>query len=160
MAERRRNSHGEQETIATASALEEFVCYNLKRAYVIVHNDFRSALGKDGMAPRVFSTLSLVIERPQITQSELARVLGIERSGLVAIVDELERSGYVCRTSVPGDRRSQALVPQDAGRDAYREAIAKVRGHEARLLAHLSSDEKAALLTLLKKIRKCENRER
>ena len=159
MPKQRRNSRSAQETVATASDLEEFIGYNLKRAYVIVHNDFRSALGKDGMALRVFSTLSLVIERPQITQSELARILGIERSGLVAIIDELERRGYVFRTTVPGDRRSQALVPQDAGRDAYREAVDKVRGHEARLLAHLSVDERAALLTLLRKIRQFENRE-
>mgnify|MGYP001602657296 CR=1 FL=1 len=81
--------------------LDDLVGYNLKRAYVIVQSDFRAALGRDGLSPRVFSALSLVVQFPNITQSELARMLGIERSGLVAIVDDLKAAttshGKPCR---------------------------------------------------------------
>lgn len=133
--------------------LEEFVGYNLKRAYVIVQGDFRSALGQDGLAPREFSALSLVVQFPNISQSELARMLGIERSGLVAIVDELERRNYLARTTVPGDRRVQALVPTPAGTQAYQLARATVQRHEKSLLADLSDEEKQTLISLLKKIR-------
>lgn len=139
------------------SDLEDLVGYNLKRAYIVVQNDFREVLGKDGLSGRVFSALSLVVKFPNITQSELARMIGIERSGLVAIVDELEERGYLRRAAVPGDRRVQALVPTDAGRQAYAHAISVVRAHEDNLLAGLSSKEKATLLELLKKIRKTED---
>ena len=135
------------------SDLEDLIGYNLKRAYVIVQSDFRNALGEDGMSPRVFSALSLCIRFPNITQSELARMMGIERSGLVAIVDELEARAYLRRAAVPGDRRVQALVPTKAGRTAYDEAIAAVRAHEDRLFADMTHEEKDTLLSLLKKIR-------
>lgn len=151
---------GQRQTIGKAddlaretSDLEEFVGYNLKRAYVIIYNDFRDALGQSGLGARVFSALSLVVQFPNITQSELARKLGIERSGLVAIVDELERRGYLTRTHVPGDRRVQALVPSKTGKAAYQGSLQTVRDHETRLLAHLSQDETQTLLRLLKKIR-------
>ena len=135
------------------SDLEDLIGYNLKRAYVIVQTDFRRTLGEDGMSARVFSALSLCVRYPNITQSKLARMMGIERSGLVAIVDELEAKQYLRRASVPGDRRVQALAPTDAGRAAYEEAIKAVRGHEDRLFADMTSAEKETLLSLLKKIR-------
>ena len=135
------------------SDLEELIGYNLKRAYVIVRTDFRKALGEDGMSARVFSALSLCVRFPNITQSELARMMGIERSGLVAIVDELEARSYLRRVQVPTDRRVQALVPTGAGRAAYRDAIKAVRAHEDALFNEMTDDEKQTLLTLLKKIR-------
>ncbi len=138
------------------SDLEELIGYNLKRAYVIVQADFRASLGKDGLAPRVFSALSLVVQFPHTTQSALARMLDIERSGLVAIVDELEERGYLARTAVPGDRRVQALVPTTAGRHAYADIIAKVHAHEERLFSGMTRSERQSLLDLLKKFRDLE----
>jgi DNA-binding MarR family transcriptional regulator len=138
------------------SDLEQFIGYNLKRAYVIVQADFREALGKDGLSPREFSALSLVVQYPNVTQSELARLLGIERSGLVAIVDELERRGFLARAAVPGDRRVQALVPTKIGQSAYEKSLSVVLDHERKLLSNLTEDERAHLLTLLKKVRSSE----
>ena len=147
-----RRSH-QNDPALDASDLEDLIGYNLKRAYVIVQADFRAALGDDGMSPRVFSALSLCVRYPNITQSELARMMGIERSGLVAIVDELEAKKHLQRVPVPSDRRVQALVPTDAGRAAYDAAIDAVRAHEDRLFSDMSTEEKDTLLSLLKKIR-------
>lgn len=136
--------------------LDDLVGYNLKRAYIVVQDDYKRAMGPDGMSARVFTALSLTHAYPNITQSELARRMGIERSGLVAIVDALETRGYLRRAPVPGDRRVQALVPTEAGRHAYQAAINTVRAHEAQLLTTLSRAEQAQLLSLLRKIRKGE----
>ena len=141
---------------AATSDIEGFIGYNLKRAYMVMQADFRASLGRDGLAPRVFTALSLAIENPDVTQSELARLLGIERSGLVAIVDDLEARGYLERTAVPGDRRVHALVPTQAGRDAYKQAVEIIRAHENSLLEHFSQDERQTLIALLQKIRKQE----
>lgn len=136
-----------------ADDLESLVGYGLKRAYVIMQSDFRATLGEGGLTPRSFAAQSLVVQRPDITQSELARLLGIERSGLVAIVDDLEQRGYLRRTTVPGDRRVQALVPTKAGCAAYDAALAAVRAHEGKMLGGLSHAERATLMSLLNKIR-------
>ena len=141
---------------SAASDLEDLIGYNLKRAYVIVRAHFSDSLGEDGMSTRVFSALSLIVQSPNITQSALARMMGIERSGLVAIVDELEARDYLRRAAVPGDRRVQALVPTDDGRRAYAAALHAVRDHEDRLFSGMTDDEKRTLLSLLKKIRRME----
>ena len=138
------------------SDLEHLIGYNLKRAYLVVQSDFRNALGEDGFSTRVFAALSLAVTFPQITQTALAAKMGIERSGLVAIVDELERKGLLTRMAVPTDRRTQALVPTPRGREAYAIALQKVRAHEDLLFSTLTPDEKATLLSLLQKIRQGE----
>lgn len=138
--------------------LEDLIGYNLKRAYIIVRTDFRDALGEDGMSARVFSALSLTVKYPNITQSGLARMMGIERSGLVAIVDELEAKNFLKRARVPGDRRVQALVPTDAGKKAYQDAIKIVRAHEDHLFSDMTNAEKDRLLELLRKIRRKEDK--
>jgi DNA-binding MarR family transcriptional regulator len=133
--------------------LEGFIGYNLKRAYVILRADFRRALGEDGFSPRAFSALSLVVQYPNITQTGLARMLGVERSGLVAIVDDLERRGLIRRGTVQGDRRVQALMPTRAGVEALVDAVAAVRDHEDRLFAAFTAEERDTLMALLQKIR-------
>lgn len=149
-------SDGKAATLSEGG-LEGLVGYNLKRAYMIVQADFRAALGADGLSPRAFSALALVVAHPDITQSDLARLLGVERSGLVAIVDELEGRGYIARASVPGDRRVQALVPSARGRTAHAEALATAQRHERTLLADLSDAERATLIDLLRRIRAHED---
>ena len=138
---------------APEMALETLVGYNLKRAYVIIQSDYRAVMGDEGLSPRVFSALTFVVETPNLTQSDLARRLGIERSGLVAIVDELEGRGYLNRVAVPQDRRIQALAPTDAGVQAYEAALALIHAHEDRVLHMLDAKEREQLVHLLKKIR-------
>ena len=133
--------------------LEGYVGYNLKRAYMTLQEDFRRALGDGGLTTRAFSALTLTVQFPQISQSELARTLGIERSGLVSIVDDLERRGYLVRAQVPGDRRVQALVPTREGIAAQARAAQAVRDHEDRLLADFSDADRATLIGLLTRIR-------
>ena len=135
------------------SVLEDLVGFNLKFAYLKVEADFRETLGEDGLSPRVFTSLAFVVQSPNITQSALARTLGIERSGLVAIVDDLEARGYISRQSVPGDRRVQALVPTPEGKAAFEDTMVAIRAHEDRLFANLTDEERRTLVATLKKIR-------
>ena len=133
--------------------LNGLVGYNLKRAYVIVQADFREILSDDDLSARLFSTLSIVSQNPGISQSYLARKLGIERSGIVAMIDELEARKFVTRKPVPSDRRRQALELTKLGQQAYADAFEKARQHEVDLFSNMTADEQATLVALLQKIR-------
>ncbi len=141
------------EVISEESDIEGLLGYNLKRAYMIVRDDFRKQVEQSVLSPRAFSVLTLVVEAPGLTQSEVARRLGIERSGLVAIIDDLENRELAERTAVPGDRRSQALVATAAGNELHAATMARVHAHERTLLAPLNPAEQTQLLTLLRKFR-------
>lgn len=137
--------------------LESLVGYNLKRAYMIFQSDFRATLGETGITTRAFSVLSLIAQVTDITQSEISRRLGIERSGLVAIVDDLQEKGYTVRVPVPGDRRIQALSLTKEGKKAYNEAKQAIAIHEQNLLSDFNKKEVKQLLSLLKRLRKPED---
>ena len=139
--------------ISPDSGLDDLVGYNLKRVYMIFQSDFRATLGNDGLAPRSYSALALAVQNPEITQSDLARKLGIERSGLVAIVDQLESLGLLRRVGGPGDRRIQALTPTEKGQTLFARTADTVARHETRLLSVLTPNERSHLVEILKKLR-------
>ncbi|WP_321344276.1 MarR family transcriptional regulator [Breoghania sp.] len=132
--------------------LGEFIGYVMKRAYMTIHGDFLASLDHLGLRPGTFSALSIIVDNPDISQSQLARALEIERSGVVLIVDHLEGRELIGRHRVPGDRRSYALRATLQGRRLRDKAAGAIREHEARLLGNLSADEQAQLRQLLTRV--------
>jgi len=126
--------------------------YNMKRAYMLFYQDLKQNLAEFDLRQRTFSVLSLVIENPNISQIEVARTLGIERSGTVVIVDELEERGLVVRERAPGDRRAYALAVTDEGKALYKKAIMRIADHEDRILSDLSPSDRKILMALLRRI--------
>ena len=87
-----------------------------------------------------------------LSQQELAAKLQIHPSRLVAILDELERRGFVQRTSNTDDRRQYALHLTEEGKQAL-DAIGQIaRQHQEALCAALSHEERETLTELLQKI--------
>jgi DNA-binding MarR family transcriptional regulator len=87
-----------------------------------------------------------------LSQQELAGKLSIHPSRLVAILDNLEKRGYLERRSNLDDRRLYSLHLTKGGEE-FLGRIGKVaREHQDALLAALSAEERAALGALLLRI--------
>ncbi|MET8234279.1 MarR family transcriptional regulator [Micromonospora sp. NPDC005298] len=70
--------------------------------------------GFDDARPRHGAVLAYL--DPEGTRpGELARLAGRNKQTMGAILDELERLGYVRRTPDPADRRAKLIVPTDRG---------------------------------------------
>lgn len=85
-------------------------------------------------------------------QAEIGRRLGIDPSDMVAILNDLERSGYVSRERDPDDRRRNSVTMTPAGRaalDHFDEAIAAAQDA---VLASFSPADRDQLLTLLARL--------
>src|SRR5215207_9324775 len=63
-------------------------------------------LGIDG---RHYGVLAVLSELGPVSQQTLADILAVDRSTMVAFVDELEEKGYVRRGRNPSDRRAYAI---------------------------------------------------
>ena len=94
----------------------------------------------------------LIVDNPGLRHSELASALDIKRSNMVAILDDLEASGWVVRQRDPSDRRVFTLSATASGLKVCRRALAVDTKHESRLLACLSPRETERLCALLQKI--------
>jgi len=58
--------------------------------------------------------------------SQLARLLGLDKSSVSGLVDRAERRGLVARTAVPGDRRAVTVTLTDEGGRIGAELAAEV----------------------------------
>jgi DNA-binding MarR family transcriptional regulator len=85
---------------------------------------------------------------------ELARAVQVSSPHMTSVLDQLGRLGLVERRVDPADRRRRQVLLTPAGRRRLRQLSPHVLGLEARLLdAVLSESERAALTTLLRRLR-------
>lgn len=113
---------------------------------------FADRIGEHGLTPPQAGILGLLRSRPGISQQELAEVLGMLPSRVVAFVDDLETAGYVERVRDDADRRRYALRMTDAGRTALRTIGDVSRAHDAAITAALTTAEHETLGGLLERI--------
>ena len=106
-------------------------------------------LGIDG---RHYGVLAVLSELGPVSQQALADVLAVDRSTMVAFVDELEAKGYVRRGRNPSDRRAYAIELTDEGASVQREAAVLLEACEQHYLEPLTANERSALLGLLRRL--------
>ena len=111
------------------------------------------ALAEHGLRVRQYSVLCLVCEAAEgQSQRDLAEVLGLDPSQVVALVDDLHRAGLVERRPAPGDRRTKLVVPTELGRDVRKRAAARAEARLVAALEPLTESEQATLRGLLARV--------
>lgn len=104
------------------------------------------------LTPPDAGILRLLRMSPGLSQQELASRLGIHPSRLVALLDNLEKRGFVERRPNPEDRRLYSLHLANDGVGAL-ERVGKVaREHQDTLLSALSAEERKTLGNLLLRV--------
>ncbi|WP_349605570.1 MULTISPECIES: MarR family winged helix-turn-helix transcriptional regulator [Cupriavidus] len=132
--------------------LDSLVGYAIRRAQIRIYEDFVVSLGQWQITPPRFSALVIISRNPHLKLTELARILGIARSGAVLLVDALEEMKLVARRPAPGDRRAYSLVLTPAGRRTLEAATQAVVEHDAHVGSALTEAEQATLKSLLARL--------
>ncbi|WP_099867630.1 MarR family winged helix-turn-helix transcriptional regulator [Pararhizobium haloflavum] len=130
--------------------LDDFIGYYLRLAYEEAFQDFTQELGADSLKPGSFALLSLIVENPGITQTELSRAAGRDKSSVTTALRLLEDDGLIERRRLPDDRRSYASEVTAKGQAVYGRIAAKAKIHSDRLETIVGADDKNALLRVLK----------
>ncbi|WP_406263155.1 MarR family winged helix-turn-helix transcriptional regulator [Streptomyces sp. NBC_00191] len=121
----------------------------LLRAYRTV---VASALDDVPQGARGYQTLAVVVRGDQENQLALATYLGIDRTVMTYLIDDLVTAGLVERQLNPADRRQRKIVATARGVDTLQDLQRQVREAEDRLLEALDEDECQAFRTLLSRI--------
>jgi len=109
-----------------------------------------------GLHPRHFGLLTHIATAAGQSQQALSGALGVHRTAMVALVDDLEARGLVERRRDPRDRRAYALHLTRAAAELLADAERAVDAHEAELLASLDEPERDQLVGLLQRIAAAE----
>lgn len=99
-----------------------------------------------------YAVLTTLREGGAASQAELGRRTGIDRSDIVAVLNNLVARGFVDRAADPDDRRRNIVNLADPGREHLRELDRKLDLAQQDLLAALSATERRTLVALLGRI--------
>lgn len=126
--------------------------YQLRRAQIAAFQHFAATVGTAGVTPGWYGLMVIVANNEGLSQTRLARALGIDGSTMVAMIDRLEENGWIERQRSEVDRRTHALHLTAAGTDLLARLTPMVEAHEAELANDLSAADKQKLLESLAKI--------
>ena len=132
--------------------LDELLGYSLRRAQVALFLAFHQATRGMDLTPPRFTALVIIGANPGLSQSVLARVLGIARSGAMMMTDWLEARGLIERRRKPGDARAWGLHLTREGEQFVATVKRRVLKHDISKAKALSRAERRELLRLLDKL--------
>jgi DNA-binding MarR family transcriptional regulator len=108
-----------------------------------------AAAEQHGWSLRDHIVLSALDKSPGLTQIELGRALGMDKTTLTSELDRLERAGLVERSVDPRDRRARVLAVTAAGDEVRRAVAADAERAEAAALGAFTPAEVATLRRML-----------
>jgi MarR family transcriptional regulator for hemolysin len=104
-----------------------------------------SALGPLGLGQRGFCVLQTAIGA-ELTQTQIAAAIGLDKTTMVVTVDDLERQGLAERVPSPTDRRARVITVTEAGRAKVDEGRQIVEAVWTDVLGALPAGEREAFV--------------
>jgi DNA-binding MarR family transcriptional regulator len=129
----------------------EFAGQFFFRLWRATHTRTAEVLGSVGLTPGLFALLNVIGARDGAIQQELGSVLGIDRSTMVSLVDQLESAGLASRRPSATDRRAREVEITPKGRRLLPRARGLISQVEDEVLAGLTAKERRELLALLRR---------
>ena len=123
----------------------EVLGYLLKHAHQQLTAATTSALEPFGVDSRALGVLRVLHLRESTSQQEVAQVLGVDRTTMVAMLDALQEQGIVARRPLAQDRRRNAVELTEHGQQLFAQAAQVERDAESAYIASLGAREQQQL---------------
>lgn len=108
--------------------------------------------GADGLTQRQFAVLEAVSHKSGLTQTDLVRATGIDRSTLADLVSRMTVKGLLDREKSSIDARAKAVRLSPKGQEALDAARPRVEAADKRILALLPKGKRDGFLDLLSEL--------
>jgi len=119
------------------------------RAYVKAVDEVLSHLPG---GPRGYQVLAAAAQETTAGQGALAQRLGIDRTVMTYLIDDLERAGLVERRLDPDDRRNKRIVATALGRERSEAARSRLKAVEDHVLAALEPGDRSTFRGFLQRL--------
>jgi DNA-binding MarR family transcriptional regulator len=129
----------------------EFAGQFFFRLWRATHSRTAEKLDSVGLTPALFALLNVIGAREGAIQQELGSALGIDRSTMVSLIDQLESEGLAKRRPSAKDRRAREVAITPKGRRLLERARGLIPEVEDEVLVGLTAKERRELLALLRR---------
>jgi len=145
----RPTAYGERRSRGPTPNVDSEITWLLHRAAQRMRHATGQQAEQHGLQLRDYIVLSALHKTPDLTQVELAKTLGLDKTTLMSQLDRLESAGLVVRRADPRDRRARIPHITDTGETLRATVAAACSRVEAAAVATASADEIAILRRLL-----------
>ena len=132
--------------------IRTIVGFHIRLAHGATYRHFTETFTDLDLTQKQVSVLWLVDDHPDISQTDLAQRMRMDRATTMAIVNRLQARAYLARGKSPSDGRKQTLNLTDQGRQALVAAKDAIMAHERWLKSRFSDREVETLIELLTRI--------
>lgn len=132
--------------------LHDRLGYLLKTGYAQLAERVDAALASLDLTARQLALLSVIARNDSLSQIALSDRLGVDRTTIVAMLDELEDAGLVERSRDERDRRRNMLTLTASGRSRVMKAEKARADAESDYLSRLNGSDARRLVALLQRL--------
>src|SRR3954464_2514582 len=136
---------------SAVAPVTEFAGQLFFRLWRATHTRTADALETVGLTPALFALLNVIGAREGAIQQELGSAMGIDRSTMVSLIDQLESAELAKRRLSATDRRAREIATTPKGRRLLQRARRMISQVEDEVLAGLTAEERRELETLLRR---------
>lgn len=136
-------------TGANAPSIDSEITWLLHRAAQRMHAATGEEAVKHGLQLRDYIVLSALHKTPHLTQVELATMLGLDKTTLMAQLDRLEHKDLIVRRVDRHDRRARIPEITEAGSVVRAQVAGDCGNAEATALSGFSENEVATFRRML-----------
>lgn len=142
----------EDDASLSVGPIGDIVGFHIRLAHGAVYRHFTDTFSALGLTQKQVSVLWLIDDHPGIAQTDLGRLLQMDRATVMAIVNRLQAREMLVRGASELDRRRQTLTLTPAGRAALGQAREAILSHERWLKGRFTDAEVQMLVALLTRI--------
>jgi DNA-binding MarR family transcriptional regulator len=124
----------------------------LRRAQQYAFDLFSREIGDSRLTPRQFAVLLTVQQNEGLSQTDLVKRTGIDRSTLADMISRLIKRSLLSRTRTKADARANSVKITAAGKKEVNSHAAKVKKAEAKIMGPLPASKRADFMKALKAI--------
>lgn len=132
-----------------AGSLAESPSHLIHRALQLALDIYSREVGSDGLTQRQFAVLEAVSLRAGLTQTDLVKVTGIDRSTLADLVARMAQRGLLSRERSTLDARAMAVRLTPEGEAALADARPRVVEADRQIMALLPKGRRDSFLEIL-----------
>lgn len=134
--------------------LADSASHLLHRAEQLAADRFTHLVGGDNVTLRQFAVLAAIAESPGLSQSDLVRATGVDRSTMADMMTRMEKRGWVTRATSSVDARAHSVRLAAAGVTILAAATHHARAADAAILDALPRTKRRTFLNILTKLSK------
>lgn len=134
---------------ARAAPLDRSPSHLMHRALQLALDIYAEEVGADGPTQRQFAVLEIAARNAGLTQTDLVRATGIDRSTLADLVARMTAKGLLNRERSALDGRAKTVSLSHEGHAVLEAVRAKVEAADRRILALLPKARRDSFMKLL-----------